>query len=128
MPTERNPVRRSSRAVKLTVVPLIAAAFIAGCGEEEAEETAYCVNAQDEVVDDELCEDEGRSGYFVYFGGLPFRGSTIGRGTRLTGGERIASTDRGAIASRGGFGGSARPGGVGRTVSGGGGVGSSAGS
>jgi hypothetical protein len=128
MPTQRNPVQRRSRAVTLTVVPLLAAAFIAGCGSDESEETAYCVNAQDEVVDDDLCDDEGRGGYFVYFGGLPFTGNRIGRGTRLRGGERVASTDRGAIASRGGFGGSARSSGVGRAVSGGGGVGSSAGS
>ena len=112
--------------MQLTVVPLLAAAFLAGCVTEESEETAYCVDAQDEVVDDENCDDEGRAGYFVYFGGLPFAGSAIRRGTRLTGGERVPSTDRRAIASRGGFGGTARAGGVGRAVPGG--FGSSAGS
>ena len=41
LPTERNPVRRRSRAVQLAVVPLLAAAFLAGCVTEESEETAY---------------------------------------------------------------------------------------
>ncbi len=128
MTTTGQPTRRS-RAVRLAVVPLIAAAFVAGCGEDE--EVAYCVNAENEVVDDDFCDDDrgGTSGFFIFYGGSALRGGPIGRGTVLTGGERISSTDRARVARRGGFGssGSSASGGVGRTVSGGGG-GSSAGS
>jgi hypothetical protein len=116
MTIPRTPIRHRSRAVNLTVVPLLAAAFVAGCASDESEESAYCVDAQDRVVDDERCDDGGSAGYFVYFGGRALVGSRIGRGTTLTNGDRVASTDHAAVASRGGFGGSARPGGVGRTV------------
>lgn len=123
--------RLRSQAVRLTAVPLLAAAFLAGCGSEEddATQTAYCVNAQDEVVDNEYC-DEGRSGggaFFVFFGGRALRGGPVTRGTVLRGGERIPSTNRTAIADRGGFGGGARTGGVGRSVTASGGGGFSGG-
>jgi hypothetical protein len=128
MPIARSPARRRSQTVRLAAVPLLAAAFLGGCGsDDEAMDSAYCVNAQDQVVDDDLCDD-GRAGYFVYFGGFPLRGSTITRGTVLTRGERVDSRDRAAVARRGGFGGSARPGGVGRAVGSGDGGGFSAGS
>lgn len=113
--------RLRSQAVRLTAVPLLAAAFLAGCGsdEDDATQTAYCVNAQDEVVDNENC-DEGRSGggaFFVFFGGSALRGGPIGRGSVLRGGERVSTLDRARIADRGGFGGGARTSGVGRSVS-----------
>ena len=115
-PTPAEPRRRSTR-VPLAFVPFLAAAFVAGCGDDD-EETAYCVNERNEVIDDRAC-DEGRPGAFVFFGA--FGGRTIGRGTVLRGGERIPSADRARVAERGGFGGARRPGGVGRSVSGGGG-------
>ena len=110
------PARRRSASVPLAFVPFLAAAFLAGCGDDE--ETAYCVNERNEVIEDEAC-DEGRPGAFVFFGA--FGGRPIGRGTVLTDGERIPSSDRARVAERGGFGGASRPGGVGRSVSGGGG-------
>jgi hypothetical protein len=116
--SERVAVKRS-RHVRLTVVPLLAAAFVA-CGSEE--EQAYCVNENDEVVENSYCgdDDSGGSGaFFWYFGGRALTGGTIVRGTRLRDGERIVSTDKAAIRSRGGFGSSARGSAIGaRTVSG----------
>ena len=119
------PARWRSTTLRLTVTPLLAAAFVAGCGSDEETETAYCVDAQNEVVDDDFCDQDrgGTAGFFIFYGGLALRGGPIRRGTVLTGGERIPSTDRARVAARGGFGGSARPGGVGRAVARGGGGG-----
>jgi hypothetical protein len=120
----QQPTRRS-KAVRLAAVPLIAAAFLAGCGEDEDEEVAYCVNADNEVVDDDFCDQDrgGTGGFFIFYGGLPLRGGRVGPGTVLTGGSRVPSTDRGAVARRGGFGASGRTSGVGRPVASGGGGG-----
>lgn len=104
---------RRSKAVKLAVVPVLAAAFV-GCGGND-DETAYCVNQYDEVVENRYCERRGTSGFFILYAGGGFygRGQRIPRGV----GTRIPSTDRARVAARGGFGGSARAGGVGRSVS-----------
>ena len=108
---------RSSTAVRLTIVPLLAASFLAGCGDDE--ETAYCVDENDEVVENRFCDDETNgvsSGgvFFWYFGAA---GANIARGTRLTGGERVSASDRAALARRGGFGSRASGGGVGKSFS-----------
>ncbi len=108
--------RRRSVSVPLAFVPFLAASFLAGCGDDD--ETAYCVNERNEVIEEEAC-DQGRPGAFVFFGA--FGGRTIGRGSVLTDGDRIPAADRARVAERGGFGGTRRPGGVGRSVSGGGG-------
>lgn len=50
--------RYRSKAVSLTVVPIVAAAFLAGCGEEEEQETAYCVDENEQVVDNSQCDDD----------------------------------------------------------------------
>ena len=108
---------KRSKSVKLAVVPMLAAAFLGGCGGEE--ETAYCVDENDRVVENRHCERGDNSSFFWFFGapGLT-RGSFAGPG------ERINSTDKAALARRGGFGSSARPGGIGRptgrTIGGGG--------
>lgn len=107
-----------SASVKLTVVPILAAAFLAsGCGEDE--EQAYCVDDTDTVVQNEECDREydrgsgvGGGGFFWLFVG---GGRGFGLGNRVTGGgERIRASDRSALARRGGFGSRARSGGVGR--------------
>ncbi len=104
-----------SKAVKLTVVPILAAAFLAGCGEDD-KETAYCVNGDDKVVDNSQCDNEsdgfGGGGFFWFFAG---GGRGYGQGSRVSGpGDRIRASDRAGLARRGGFGSSARSGGVGR--------------
>jgi hypothetical protein len=107
---------KRSKSVNLVVVPLLAAAFLAGCGNEE--ETAYCVDQNDKVVENEYCDRGNNSSFFWFFGG-----PGLGRGSIAGPGERINSTDKAALARRGGFGSSAKSGGVGRatgrTISGG---------
>jgi hypothetical protein len=98
---------KRSKSVNLAVVPLIAAAFLAGCGGEE--ETAYCVDESDRVVENRNCESGTNGGFFWFFGA-----AGLSRGSIAGPGERINSTDRAALARRGGFGSSARPGGIGR--------------
>ncbi len=97
---------KRSKSVNLAVVPLIAAAFLAGCGEDE---TAYCVDESNRVTENRRCESGTNSGFFWFFGA-----AGLGRGALAGPGERINSTDRAALARRGGFGSSARPGGIGR--------------
>ena len=111
---------RSSTAVRLTIVPLLAASFLAGCGDDE--ETAYCVDENDEVVENRYCDDEydgvsGAGAFFWYFGAA---GSNIARGTRLSGGDRVSASDRAALAQRGGFGSRSSGGGIGKSFPGGG--------
>jgi hypothetical protein len=109
--------RRCSKAVGLGIVPVLAASFLAGCAEEE--ETAYCVDENDRVVENRYCEEEGDRGgvgvvpFFWYFG---TGGATYTRGQTVPGGgERIRASDRAALARRGGFGTrSSSPDGVGR--------------
>ncbi len=108
---------RRSRSVHLAVVPLLAAAFLAGCGGED--ETAYCVGPDNRVTDNSNCDRGDNGGFFWFFGG-----PGLARGSFAGAGERINSTDKAALARRGGFGSSARSGGVGRptgkTIGGGG--------
>jgi hypothetical protein len=111
---------RSSTAVRLTIVPLLAASFLAGCGDDE--ETAYCVDENDEVVENRYCDDEydgvGTAGVFFWYFGAG--GSNISRGTKLSGGDRVSASDRAALAQRGGFGSRSSGGGVGKSFSTGG--------
>ena len=112
---------RSNDALKLSIVPLLAASFLAGCGDDE--ETAYCVDGENRVVENRYCDDEydgvgGTGLFFWYFGGV---GATraVQVGERVSGGERISASDRAALARRGGFGSSSRgsgTGGVGRAT------------
>ena len=98
----------SSTAVRLSIVPLLAASFLAGCGDDE--ETAYCVDENDEVVENRYCDDEydGVSNAGVFFWYFGATGSGIRRGTKISGGERVSAADRAALAKRGGFGSGSR--------------------
>jgi hypothetical protein len=112
-------VKRRSKAVVLGTLPLMAA-LVTGCGEEE---TAYCVNPQNEVVDNRYCgdDDDGGFGYFMFYDARPVGGGPVRKGVRVTGSpkNRIPASNKSAIASRGGFGSSAKSG-IGRTVTRGG--------
>jgi hypothetical protein len=108
--------RRSNQAVGLSVVPLLAASFLAGCGDED--ETAYCVDREDRVVENRYCDDEtdgvtGGGLFFWYFGGVG--GLRVGQRVPA-GGERISAGDRAALARRGGFGSRSSGEGVGRSI------------
>ena len=98
---------KRSKSVNLAVVPLIAAAFLSGCGGED--EVAYCVDESNRVVENRECERGTNPGFFWFFGA-----AGLSRGSFAGPGERINSTDKAALARRGGFGSSARPGGIGR--------------
>lgn len=100
---------KRSKNVNLVVVPLIAAAFLSGCGGED--EVAYCVDESNRVVENRECERGTSPGHFWFFGA-----AGLGRGSFAPAGERINSTDKAALAKRGGFGKSAQPGGVGRAT------------
>lgn len=98
---------KRSKAVNLAIVPLLAAAF-AACGSSE-EEVAYCVDKNDEVVENRSCD--GSNGSFFWFYGA----AGLARGASVpAGGERINSTNTAAVAQRGGFGATATDSGVGR--------------
>lgn len=101
---------KRSKAVHLAVVPLLAAAFSA-CGTTQEEEVAYCVDQNDQIVENREC-DGTSSSHFWYYGA-----GGLSRGDRApAGGERINSTDTVAVAQRGGFGATATDTGVGRTT------------
>lgn len=101
---------KRSKAVNLAVLPLLAAAFSA-CGPTQKEETAYCVDRNDEIVENRECDGTSASHFWYYGAG------GLGRGSRVpSGGDRINSTDTTAVAQRGGFGASATDTGVGRST------------
>lgn len=95
---------KRSNAVNLGLVAAFATAFT-GCGEEE---TAYCVDQNDEVVENNQCGDEysgGDNSHFWVYGAAGVGGAkAIKKGSKIAGGSRILSTNKSAITSRGGFG------------------------
>jgi hypothetical protein len=116
--------RRRSRDVALVAVPVLALAFGA-CGSDD--DTAYCVDKNDRIVENRYCDDEavrGNNGgggaaivpFFWYYGGGG--GGRLAPGTRLTGGDRVAASNIAENARRGGYGSSSRPSasGVGRVA------------
>lgn len=116
-PAADGPARRLAPGrLSLGLIPLIAAGFLAGCGEENA----YCVDNNGTVVDNQDCDDEYRTGYY---GGhyWAFTGNrSYGRGDTVNpSSQQIAAADRSALASKGGFGSSSSDGGgTGRKVAG----------
>ena len=70
---------KRSKSVNLAVVPLLAAAFLAGCGGEK--ETAYCVDQSNRVVENRNCDRGSNGGFFWFFGAAGLsRGSFAGAG------------------------------------------------
>jgi hypothetical protein len=115
--------RRRSRDVALVAVPVLALAFGA-CGGDD--DTAYCVDQNDQIVENRYCDDEAYAGngggggaFFWFYGGSPVRGSSYVTGTKLKGGDKVAASNVAENARRGGFGASGKSGasGVGRAVS-----------
>jgi hypothetical protein len=105
--------------VALVAVPVLALAF-AGCGGDD--ETAYCVDEQDRIVENRYCDEDARDGnpagaFFWYYGGS-LAGGRLAPGTKITGGDRVAASNVQENIRRGGFGSSStRASGVGRAVS-----------
>ncbi len=99
---------RKTQTLSIATLGALALTF-QGCGDD----TEYCVDRMNRVVDNNNCYDaddagDYNSGFFWARGGS-HSGSKIARGTRITGGDRVP-----AVA--GGFGSSARSSGIGRSV------------
>ncbi len=116
--------RLRSRTAPVAFMAVMGGLF-AACGEEE--ETAYCVDEDNVVVENDECDERYRhtshGGFFwLFLGSNRLGGRRPAPGQRLPtgGGERVRANDRSTLQSKGGFGSSARGGGIGRTVSGGG--------
>jgi hypothetical protein len=110
--------RRRSRDVALVAVPMLALAFSA-CGGDD--DTAYCVDQSDRIVENRYCDDDavhGGSSFFWLYGGSLVGGRAV-PGARVTGGDRVAASNIAENARRGGFGSSSRTSasGVGRAAS-----------
>jgi hypothetical protein len=124
-----------TKTINLTLTTALAATFLAGCGQREAEwgddpgnyadsDTAICVNEDGQRIDDDACDDDrrygggfatfiylGRGGYIPYYGerARPGTYSTTPRvGTVYGRAPAAANMTRSAAVSRGGFGSSAR--------------------
>ena len=96
--------RFRSRDVALVAVPVLALAFTA-CGGDD--DTAYCVDQNDQIVENQHCDDDARSGgsgFFWLYGGALASGNRYAAGSRLKGGEKVAASNIAENARRGGFG------------------------
>ena len=100
-----SPRRRlRSRDVALVAVPVLALAFTA-CGGDD--DTAYCVDQNDQIVENQYCDDDainGGSSFFWLYGGSLVNGNRYATGQRLKGGDRVAASNIAENARRGGFG------------------------
>ena len=93
--------QRSSKTIALGALPVMAAAFLAGCGDDE---TAYCVDPTDTVVDNRYCNDDFDNNHYWAFIGAG-SASKIVKGSKIKGAKaKIASSDKTSLAKRGGFG------------------------
>ena len=118
--TERRRLR--SRAVPLMAVPVLAVAF-AACGDDD--DSAYCVDENDQIVENRYCDDEAYAGnggggaFFWFYGGSPVGGGRFAPGTKLSGGDKVAASNVAENARRGGFGAGSKTSssGVGRVAS-----------
>ena len=96
--------RRRSRDVALVAVPVLALAFTA-CGGDD--DTAYCVDQNDQIVENQYCDDDARtggSGFFWLYGGSLSAATATPPAQRLKGGEQVAASNIAENARRGGFG------------------------
>lgn len=118
-PTSAPPTSRlATKSLSLGLIPLIAAGFLAGCGEENA----YCVDNTGQVLGNDECERDYNTGYYgghywAFTGNRKYsRGDTVNPSS-----QQIAAADRAALSSKGGFGSStSHSSGTGRSFGGGG--------
>ncbi len=110
--------RHRSRDVALVAVPILAFAFSACGGNDDA----YCVDQSDRIVENQKCDDaayRGGGSYFWYYGGHVGSNGRFVPGTKLSGGDKVSTSNIAENARRGGFGSSSKTSasGVGRSVS-----------
>jgi hypothetical protein len=108
---------KSSRAITLTLVPIVAAAY-AGCGQAAPTHQQVCVDEATLVIDDRECWQPNRAGvvagpgYFPHWYYVPYRSGGYPIGMPLSGGSLSAPSSGARIVSghaapveTGGFGG-----------------------
>lgn len=101
-PSGRRPL--TLRLVSLAVGGLLVAPSLVACGSEhdgseQTEQTVYCVDGDDQVVDEALCDESSphAGSHFLMFAAAGYL-----VGSRLpTGGGRISPTDQAARAAAG---------------------------
>ncbi len=93
---------RVRAALTTTVLATAATGFLAGCGAggEDDDQVAYCTDEDGNIVDEDLCDDDGRGGvgggglFFLYLGGfrpgLPVGTALPSGGTRINPGDSVA--------------------------------------
>jgi hypothetical protein len=89
-------------------VPALAFIF-SSCGGND--DTAYCVDQSDRIVENRQCDDDavrGGSSFFWLYGASAISGNRYVPGTRLKGGDRVAASNIAENARRGGFGSSGK--------------------
>lgn len=96
---QRRPL--SLRLVSMAVAGVLVAPSLVACGsdDEQSEQTVYCVDANDNVVDDSLCDETNTSSgsHFLMFAAAGYL-----LGSRLpSGGTRISPTDKAARSAAG---------------------------
>lgn len=118
---------RVRSALTTTVLATAASGFTAGCGvDTEEEQTAYCVDEDGEIVDDDYCDDDrggvGGGLFFLYLGGfrpgLPVGTVLPSGGTRINPADTAARQRAGLPATGRVAGGTRVTGGIGSGVGG----------
>ena len=96
---ERRPLR--PRLIGLAVSGVLVVPSVAACGSRGEEQTAYCVDANNQVVDDSNCDESNGYGGGLFFLFLATGG--FGRGAVIPtgGGTRINPADSGARVAAG---------------------------
>ncbi|MDO9355580.1 MAG: hypothetical protein Q7T55_17900 [Solirubrobacteraceae bacterium] len=105
--------KRSSKTVTLGVLPVLATAFLASCGDDD--ETAYCTDVNNVVVENNYCDDDFNNGgyYWAFIGGGSSKSYV--KGSKITKSvSKIAASNKSALSAKGGFGSKSSSSGVGR--------------
>ncbi|MBM9468354.1 hypothetical protein [Nakamurella leprariae] len=77
MPLERRPLRL--RLVTLAAAGALVVPSVAACSSDEADQTAYCVDQDNQVVDDSNCDESRGYGGGLFF--LMMAAGGFGRGS-----------------------------------------------
>ncbi len=109
---------KRSKGVVVAGLGVAAAGWMAGCG-DDGDQTAYCTDANGQIVDDSNCDRQsGFGGGFFFIGGLG-GGRLGGRVPSPDSSSRIDAGDKAGVRQRfGGFG-SRASGSAGRSATGG---------
>lgn len=94
--------QRSSKTIALGAMPVMALAFLAGCGGED--EVAYCTDQNDTVVDNSYCDNDFDGTFFWSFIAADAATKVV-KGSKIKkAASKIAASNKTALAAKGGFG------------------------